>query len=61
MPYWFDQEPDVYIDKLNENSMMSIDQDYDPEKDIVIQNFEHISRALDYKPSLIKFLQQNKG
>ena len=41
---------------LDQDSMMSIDENYDPEVDIDIANFEIISRMLNYKNVIFKYL-----
>ena len=45
---------------LDDNSMMSIDEGYDPEKGIEIRFFEEISRMLDYKNVIFKFMVSNR-
>jgi hypothetical protein len=55
-PYWYDQDPKMYIEALNEESMMSIDSAYDPEFGVDIRFYEEISRMLDYKKVIHKYM-----
>lgn len=34
MPFWYDWEPKNFNEELNDNSMLSIDDQYDPEAGI---------------------------
>ena len=43
---------------LNEDSNLSIDDDYDPEAGIDIEYFEEISRILDYKEAVVYFMKK---
>lgn len=46
----------MYQNILDEDSMMSLDENYDPEVGIYITNFENISRMLDYKAVILKYM-----
>ena len=39
MPFWYDKNPALYNDVLDENSFMSIDDNYDPEGHIKVEFF----------------------
>ena len=60
MPYWFDSNKEKYLSMLNDNSNLSIDDSYDPESHIHIEHFEAISRVLDYKDIVYRFMQNHK-
>lgn len=49
MPFWYDWQKETYNEELNDNSMLSIDDKYDPEEGIEIKNFVIISRMLPYQ------------
>ena len=40
---------------------LSIDDNYDPESHIDVKYFEDISRVLDYKDILMRFVNRNKN
>lgn len=60
MPYWFDQNKEKYLRMLNDNSNLSIDDSYDPEAHIHLDHFETISRVLDYKDIVYRFMMNHK-
>ena len=57
MPFWYDWDKDFYNKQLNDDSMLSIDDKYDPEKDIEVEHFIMISRLLNYKENIIRFIE----
>lgn len=61
MPFWYDWEPNKYNNQLNDDSMLSIDDQYDPEKDIEVVHFITISRLLNYKENFARYLRMNKA
>lgn len=61
MPFWYDWDPKHFKEKLNDDSMLSIDDEYDPEVGIELNHFVLISRLVKYKENFIKYLQMNKS
>lgn len=61
MPFWYDWKPDNYNEVLNEDDMLSIDDDYDPEKGIDLAYFVLISRLIPFKENVLKFIELNKN
>jgi len=61
MPFWYDWAPDTYKEVLNEDDMLSIDDDHDPERGIEMTYFVLISRLLNFKESIMKFIELNKN
>jgi len=59
MPFWYDFEPDKYQKELDLDSNLSIDDNYDPESAVKIEHFETISRLIDYKDNLIRFMKNS--
>ena len=49
MPFWFLRDKEKYLEILDDDSFLSVDSNYDPEKNIQIKYYEEISRILDYK------------
>ena len=56
MPFWFDFEPNKFKEMLDQDSNMSIDDDWDPEANIYVKFFEEISRLLDFKDLLYRYM-----
>jgi hypothetical protein len=44
---------------MDENSLLSIDVDYDPEAAIELEYFERISRIVDYKDIILLYMRKS--
>ena len=60
MPFWFLRDKEKYLEILDDDSFLSVDSNYDPEKNIQIKYYEEISRILDYKFMFSRYLERNK-
>ena len=61
MPYWFEEQAHELQHALDQDSNLSIDEDYDPEADYNIFYFEEISRALPHLSVLMKYLRRSQS
>ena len=59
MPFWWQANKDKYQQLLDDNSMLSVDAEYDPEAGLEIVNMESISRIIDYKAILVRFMKRS--
>ena len=61
MPFWYMVKQDNYDKALNDDSLLSIDNDFDPEKNIEVVHFELLSRLVEYKDIVIRYIQRNRN
>ena len=58
MPFWFWDKKEEYTEILDDNSVMSIDDTYDPEKDIKLRYYEDLSRIAPYREIFARFMKK---
>ena len=56
MPFWYELEQERVNEVLDENSNLSVDYEHDPEAHIELDHFELISRILDYKDLVKRYM-----
>ena len=59
MPFWFHDQAEKLHLELDEDSLLSIDAAYDPEKNIELKYFEEISRIVEYKDIMMRYFKKS--
>ena len=58
MPFWFDLNPHLQ-EELDDNSLMSVDDKYDPEAKIKLKYYEQLARIVSYKGIIIPYMKKS--
>ena len=58
MPFWFDMNPKLQ-EELDNDSMMSVDDKFDPESLIKLKYYEHLARIVSYKGIVCPYMRMS--
>ena len=58
MPFWFDLNPKIQ-EELDNDSMLSVDDHFDPESLIKLKYYEQLSRIYSYKGIVVPYMKMS--